>query len=68
MSDVGETVQLEDVWDDIDAEMGYLASLLEGQSGRGLSAGSVRESAPDFSRALFAAGATPGEVRASVAE
>eukprot|EP00969_Alexandrium_andersonii_P116404 5145991-Alexandrium_andersonii.AAC.1 len=26
------------------------------------------ESAPDFVRALFAAGATPGEVRASVAE
>eukprot|EP00969_Alexandrium_andersonii_P210315 9290609-Alexandrium_andersonii.AAC.1 len=48
--------------------MGYLASLLEGQSSRGFSAGSVPESAPDFIRALFAAGATPGEVRASVAE
>eukprot|EP00969_Alexandrium_andersonii_P037172 1628967-Alexandrium_andersonii.AAC.1 len=68
MSDVGETVQLEDVWGDIDAEMGHLASLLEGESSRGFSAGSVLESAPDFIRALFAAGATPGEVRASVAE
>eukprot|EP00969_Alexandrium_andersonii_P037734 1654637-Alexandrium_andersonii.AAC.1 len=66
MSDIGETVQLEDVWGDIDAKMGYLAGLLEGspqegQSGRCLLAGCVPESAPDLIRALFAAGATPGE-------
>eukprot|EP00969_Alexandrium_andersonii_P067404 2974063-Alexandrium_andersonii.AAC.1 len=53
--------------------MDYLMGLLEGapsgeQSGRCLLASSALEDAPDFFRALFAAGATPGEVRASVAE
>eukprot|EP00969_Alexandrium_andersonii_P164474 7269407-Alexandrium_andersonii.AAC.1 len=68
MSDVGETVQLEDVWEDIDAEMGYLMNLVERQSERSAWADSIPESAPDLIRALVAAGATPGEVRASVAE
>eukprot|EP00969_Alexandrium_andersonii_P055591 2449646-Alexandrium_andersonii.AAC.1 len=73
MSDIGETVRLEGVFDDIDAEMDYLMGLLEsmsqeGQSGRCVLASSAPEAAPDFIRALFAAGATPGEVRASVAE
>eukprot|EP00969_Alexandrium_andersonii_P281622 12449488-Alexandrium_andersonii.AAC.1 len=73
MSDIGETVPLEDVFDDIDAEMDYLMGLLEppsqeGQGGRCALAGSAPEGAADFIRALFAAGATPGEVRASVAE
>eukprot|EP00969_Alexandrium_andersonii_P036817 1613675-Alexandrium_andersonii.AAC.1 len=49
--------------------MGLLeASSQEGQSGRCLLARSAPESAPDFIRDLFAAGATPGEVRASVAD
>eukprot|EP00969_Alexandrium_andersonii_P113644 5021924-Alexandrium_andersonii.AAC.1 len=53
--------------------MDYLMGLLElpsqeGQSGRRLLASSVAEGAPAFIRALFAAGATPGEVRASGAE
>eukprot|EP00969_Alexandrium_andersonii_P042125 1847623-Alexandrium_andersonii.AAC.1 len=49
--------------------MGLLESTSqEGQSGRRLLASPAPESAPDFARALFAAGATPGEVRASVAE
>eukprot|EP00969_Alexandrium_andersonii_P289798 12808889-Alexandrium_andersonii.AAC.1 len=39
-----------------------------GQSGRRALAGSAPEGAPDLARALFAAGATPGEVWASVAE
>eukprot|EP00969_Alexandrium_andersonii_P152494 6743379-Alexandrium_andersonii.AAC.1 len=70
MSDIGETVLLEDVWGDIDAEMGYLMNLLEassqeGQGDRRALAGAASESAPDLIRALFAAGATPGEVRAS---
>eukprot|EP00969_Alexandrium_andersonii_P284826 12591101-Alexandrium_andersonii.AAC.1 len=70
MSDVGETAPLEDVFDDIDAEMDYLMGLLEtdsheGQSGRCGLAGSVPEGALDLIRALFAAGATPGEMRAS---
>eukprot|EP00969_Alexandrium_andersonii_P229786 10148032-Alexandrium_andersonii.AAC.1 len=61
------------MFDDIDAEMGYLTVLLEpdsqgGQGGRCGPAGSVLEGASDFARALFAAGATPGEARASVAE
>eukprot|EP00969_Alexandrium_andersonii_P005777 250647-Alexandrium_andersonii.AAC.1 len=73
MSDVSETVHLEDMFDDIDAEMDYLIGLLEsapseGQSGRCLLASSDLEEAPDFIRALFAAGATLGEVRALVAE
>eukprot|EP00969_Alexandrium_andersonii_P161109 7119992-Alexandrium_andersonii.AAC.1 len=73
MSDIGETVRLEDVFDDIDAEMDDLMDLLEspsqeGRSGRCVLASSAPEGAPDFIRALFAAGATPGEVRASVAE
>eukprot|EP00969_Alexandrium_andersonii_P011047 480462-Alexandrium_andersonii.AAC.1 len=68
MSDIGETVPLEDVFDDIDAEMGYLMGLLEGgsqggQSGRCELAGSAPEGAPNLIRALFAAGATPGEAR-----
>eukprot|EP00969_Alexandrium_andersonii_P081688 3601260-Alexandrium_andersonii.AAC.1 len=68
MSDIGETVPQEDVFDDVDAEMDYLMGLLEtrsqeGQSGRCVLAGSASEDAPDF-----AAGAAPGEVRASVAE
>eukprot|EP00969_Alexandrium_andersonii_P118944 5259232-Alexandrium_andersonii.AAC.1 len=53
--------------------MDYLVGLLEsgsqeGVSGRCVLAGSVPDGAPDFIRALFAAGATPSEVRASVAE
>eukprot|EP00969_Alexandrium_andersonii_P138697 6133714-Alexandrium_andersonii.AAC.1 len=53
--------------------MGYLMGLLEspsqeGRSGRCALAGSAPEGVLDFIRALFAAGATPGEVRASVAE
>eukprot|EP00969_Alexandrium_andersonii_P100254 4422582-Alexandrium_andersonii.AAC.1 len=73
MSDVGETAPLEDVFGDFDAEMDCLMGLLElpsqeGQSGRCVLASSVPDSAPDCIRALFAAGATPGEVRASVAE
>eukprot|EP00969_Alexandrium_andersonii_P046499 2040495-Alexandrium_andersonii.AAC.1 len=70
MSDIGETVPLEDVLDDIDAEMDYLMGLLEslsqeGPSGLCILAGSAPEGASDFVRALFAAGATPGEARAS---
>eukprot|EP00969_Alexandrium_andersonii_P079492 3504876-Alexandrium_andersonii.AAC.1 len=66
MSDVGETVRSEDVFGDFDAEMDYLMGLLEsapseGQSGRCLLASSALEAAPDLIRALFAAGATPGE-------
>eukprot|EP00969_Alexandrium_andersonii_P208047 9189497-Alexandrium_andersonii.AAC.1 len=53
--------------------MDYLMGLLEitspeGQGGRCLLAGSALKDAPDLIRALFAAGATPGEVRASVTE
>eukprot|EP00969_Alexandrium_andersonii_P225473 9957657-Alexandrium_andersonii.AAC.1 len=52
--------------------MDYLMGLLEvdsqeGQSGWRALAGSAPEGAPDLIRALFAAGATPGEVRALVA-
>eukprot|EP00969_Alexandrium_andersonii_P152133 6727486-Alexandrium_andersonii.AAC.1 len=66
MSDIGDTVQLEDVWDDIDTEMSYLMNLLEapsqeGQADRRALADAASESAPDLIRALFAAGATPGE-------
>eukprot|EP00969_Alexandrium_andersonii_P256788 11352766-Alexandrium_andersonii.AAC.1 len=43
-------------------------TLVEGQNERSAWADSASESAPDLIRALFAAGATPGEVRASVAE
>eukprot|EP00975_Prorocentrum_lima_P053398 11197533-Prorocentrum_lima.AAC.1 len=77
MSDTGDTVPLEDVFDDVDAEMDYLMGLLESSSSRSSSSHSSASSpsaspaldeAPDFIRALFAAGATPGEVRASVAE
>eukprot|EP00969_Alexandrium_andersonii_P160369 7086030-Alexandrium_andersonii.AAC.1 len=57
MSGIGETVPLEDVFDDIDAEIDYLLGLLElpsqeGQSGRCALASSVPESALDFIRAL----------------
>eukprot|EP00969_Alexandrium_andersonii_P316828 13997284-Alexandrium_andersonii.AAC.1 len=53
--------------------MDYLVSLLdlppqEGQGGQCGLAGSVPEGTPDFARALFAAGAIPGEAWASVAE
>eukprot|EP00969_Alexandrium_andersonii_P118183 5227582-Alexandrium_andersonii.AAC.1 len=53
--------------------MGYLVGLLEspsqeGRSGRCVLVSSAPEGAPDFPRVLFAAGATPGEARASVAE
>eukprot|EP00969_Alexandrium_andersonii_P290358 12833799-Alexandrium_andersonii.AAC.1 len=73
MSDICETVPLEDAFDDIDAEMGHLMGLLEtrseeGQSGRCALASPALEGALDFTRALFAAGAAPGEARASVAE
>eukprot|EP00969_Alexandrium_andersonii_P252401 11154408-Alexandrium_andersonii.AAC.1 len=73
MSDIRETVHVEDVFDDIDAEMDYLMGLLEGasqerQSGWCELAGSVPAGTPDLIRAPFAAGATPGEARASVAE
>eukprot|EP00969_Alexandrium_andersonii_P283079 12513866-Alexandrium_andersonii.AAC.1 len=40
----------------------------EGRSGRCLLVSSALEEAPDLIRAVFAAGATPGEVRASAAE
>eukprot|EP00969_Alexandrium_andersonii_P018400 804248-Alexandrium_andersonii.AAC.1 len=61
---------LEDAFDDIGAEMDDLMGLLEpepqeGQGGWCVSAGPVPEGAPDLIRALFAAGATPGEARAS---
>eukprot|EP00969_Alexandrium_andersonii_P264657 11697793-Alexandrium_andersonii.AAC.1 len=66
MSDVGEVVRPGGVFDDVDAEMGYLMGLLESppqewQGGRCLLASSAPEDAPGFVRALFAAGATPGE-------
>eukprot|EP00969_Alexandrium_andersonii_P049881 2189053-Alexandrium_andersonii.AAC.1 len=48
--------------------METLAGPKEGQGGRRLSAAPAAEDAADFIRALFAAGAIPGEVRASVAE
>eukprot|EP00969_Alexandrium_andersonii_P306964 13569929-Alexandrium_andersonii.AAC.1 len=49
--------------------MGLLESTSqEGQGGRCLLASPAPESALDFARPLFAAGATLGEVRASVAE
>eukprot|EP00969_Alexandrium_andersonii_P054593 2403725-Alexandrium_andersonii.AAC.1 len=56
MSDIGETVPWEDVFDDLDAEMDYLMGLLEadsqeGQSGRREPADSVPEGAPDLIRA-----------------
>eukprot|EP00969_Alexandrium_andersonii_P290339 12832841-Alexandrium_andersonii.AAC.1 len=64
MSDVGETVPLEDAFDVIDAEMGYLLGLLharpqEGQGSWSIPADSAPEGAADFICALFAAGATP---------
>eukprot|EP00969_Alexandrium_andersonii_P169440 7490276-Alexandrium_andersonii.AAC.1 len=40
----------------------------DGQGGWRLSAAPAPEEAVDFAQALFAAGATPGEARASVAE
>eukprot|EP00969_Alexandrium_andersonii_P129346 5715273-Alexandrium_andersonii.AAC.1 len=53
--------------------MGYLVNLLqagprEGQGSRSFLADSAPEGVIDFIRALFAAGAAPGEARASVAE
>eukprot|EP00969_Alexandrium_andersonii_P111351 4916799-Alexandrium_andersonii.AAC.1 len=65
MSDIGETAPLEDAFVDV----GLLEpDSQEGQSGRCAVAGSAPEGAPDFARAQFAAGAAPGEARASVAE
>eukprot|EP00969_Alexandrium_andersonii_P017640 771750-Alexandrium_andersonii.AAC.1 len=60
MSDTGETVPLEDVFDDVDAEMDYLMGLLESNSSRSSSSNSSASSpsvssalseAPDFIRA-----------------
>eukprot|EP00969_Alexandrium_andersonii_P293252 12961489-Alexandrium_andersonii.AAC.1 len=64
MSVSGEQVAPEDNTDDVDEEMGYLENIL----GRPLERGTERPEAADLVRALFAAGATPGEVRASVCE
>eukprot|EP00969_Alexandrium_andersonii_P141624 6262911-Alexandrium_andersonii.AAC.1 len=62
--------------EDIDEEMGLLMNIVqegedwaqEGSESLRLRAASDPCDAPDFIRALFAAGATPGEVRASVME
>eukprot|EP00969_Alexandrium_andersonii_P019776 862779-Alexandrium_andersonii.AAC.1 len=60
MSDTGDTVPLEDVFDDVDAEMRYLMGLLESNSSRSSSSHSSASSplgspalgeAPDFIRA-----------------
>eukprot|EP00969_Alexandrium_andersonii_P045875 2013021-Alexandrium_andersonii.AAC.1 len=66
---VGGQIPL-DVFDDVDAEMDYLVGLLDSSSSSSSSppVNPALDEAPDFIRALFAAGATPGEVRASVAE
>eukprot|EP00969_Alexandrium_andersonii_P350460 15433288-Alexandrium_andersonii.AAC.1 len=39
MSDIGETVRLEDLFDDVDAEMDYLMGLLESAPRGGRAAG-----------------------------
>eukprot|EP00969_Alexandrium_andersonii_P246447 10890902-Alexandrium_andersonii.AAC.1 len=61
--------------DDIDEDMGFLMNLAEmgAEAQEGSESPSLRASpdpreAPDIIRALFAAGATPGEVRALVTE
>ena len=60
----GEPVMLDDSMDDVDEEMMYLQNAVGARlDGRG-----EREEATDLIRALFAAGAAPGEVRASVTE
>eukprot|EP00969_Alexandrium_andersonii_P173751 7681480-Alexandrium_andersonii.AAC.1 len=64
MSVVGEPVRPEESTDDVDEEMHFLHAPvapeeLEGERGA---------EAVDLARALFAAGATPGEVPATVAE
>eukprot|EP00969_Alexandrium_andersonii_P016144 706878-Alexandrium_andersonii.AAC.1 len=64
MSVAGESVRPEDVTEDVDEEMGYLEERL----GRPFGSAEEREEAADLARALFAAGATPGEVRASTCE
>eukprot|EP00969_Alexandrium_andersonii_P042306 1855947-Alexandrium_andersonii.AAC.1 len=60
MSDTGDTVPLEDVFDDVDAETDYLMGLLESNSSRSSSSHSSASSplvspalgeAPDFIRA-----------------
>eukprot|EP00969_Alexandrium_andersonii_P073303 3233985-Alexandrium_andersonii.AAC.1 len=76
MSDVGEPEMPEMSTDDFDEEMSFLMHLMEMEGvepQEGSESPSVRTSsdprdAPDLIRALFAAGATPGEVRASVTE
>eukprot|EP00969_Alexandrium_andersonii_P300613 13290192-Alexandrium_andersonii.AAC.1 len=64
MSVAGESVQPEDVTEDVDEEMGHLEEYM----GRPFGTAEERSEAVDLARALFAAGATPGEVRASICE
>eukprot|EP00969_Alexandrium_andersonii_P127225 5623356-Alexandrium_andersonii.AAC.1 len=76
MSDIGEQEMPEASIEDSDEEMGLLMNLVqEGEDGPQEGSESLRLravsdpcGAPDFIRALFAAGAMPGEVRASVME
>eukprot|EP00969_Alexandrium_andersonii_P306920 13568324-Alexandrium_andersonii.AAC.1 len=62
MSVVGGSIQPEGNSEDVDEEMGYL----EGVLGRPFECAEERLEAVGLVRALFAAGATPGEVRAPV--
>eukprot|EP00969_Alexandrium_andersonii_P356962 15447703-Alexandrium_andersonii.AAC.1 len=59
-----ELAEPEGSTDDVDEEMEDLESIL----GRPLEKGTERPEATDLVRSLFAAGATPGEVRASACE
>eukprot|EP00969_Alexandrium_andersonii_P160324 7083245-Alexandrium_andersonii.AAC.1 len=64
MSAVGEPVYPADSADDVGEETRFLRDPFAPEElGRG-----HEEEAVDFTRALFAAGATPGEARAAVAE
>eukprot|EP00969_Alexandrium_andersonii_P240492 10617824-Alexandrium_andersonii.AAC.1 len=69
MSDA-EPAELEPNAEDVDAEMFVLLNVMDSRSEEGVRGPSVRAGKPpkeavDLARALFAAGATPGEVRAT---
>eukprot|EP00969_Alexandrium_andersonii_P274088 12114169-Alexandrium_andersonii.AAC.1 len=59
--------------DDVDEEMSFLLNITDSRSEEGACGPSVRtgeppEEAAGLAKALFAAGAAPGEVRATAAE
>eukprot|EP00969_Alexandrium_andersonii_P019591 855086-Alexandrium_andersonii.AAC.1 len=64
MSVVGEAVAPEDVAEDIDEETHVLRSYMAPEKLRK----EQEEEAADLTRALFAAGASPGEARATLVE